>query len=57
MNSLTEIRNMLKKKFFIRGLVVGEIIPIPALVEIDFKHLVKNEKHFVKETLVSEAWK
>ena len=44
-----------KRRFFIRGMEVGEIIPFPVwiisfpVLKIDFEPLGSNVKHFVKE--------
>ena len=51
------------KKFFIRDLELGEMIPYPvwiiqfSVLNINFELLGENEKHFVKEIFRLEAWK
>ena len=55
LNPLEQMKSILKKKFLIRGLEVGKIIPFPVwkipfpVLKINFETLETTEKHFVKE--------
>ena len=49
LNSSVKILNLFSKKFLIRGLEIGEIIPFP-VCKTGFGLLSKNGKYFVVKT-------